>query len=407
MRVCQIGTGFLPVLPDVPGGVERYVHNLGVALQRLAHDVLVIDIPVDAGRPCPYGRSTVHVSLPSDSNSLAHVVRGLLFGLAASRRLEQAIEEGRVDLVNFHSQFTALAGIPVARRHGIPTVFTMHNPLWSDIGACRSLKERTRFWLERRAEAQADHVIGLSETVASNRVRYFGLLPSKITVIPVAIDDCWFEHQPVSAEIGRKYAPNGEVIVLQVGRIAAYKNQLLLIKALAAILNMRSNVRVVFAGPIGSRKYFRGLQSTIVRLGASGKIMFAGEVQVDELAQLYHLAHVVVLPSLRENFPQAALEAMAQGKAIIASRIGAHVEILGADAGLIVPSADERALAQTLLELLLDGRLRSQLGMRARSRAYELYRWDAAAERVVDVYGQLLKSWPSNHASAGLSGKKS
>ena len=389
MKICQVGTGFVPVLPGVTGGAEKYVHHLSVALQGRGHEVTLIDMPSYRSSKVSYKWLEAPVTFRYDFNAVAHALRGLLFGRAAARRLEQLIVANAVELVNFHSQFTAVTGIPVARRLGIPTVFTMHNPLWSDAAACRSPWQRVKFWLEPRAERQADAVIGLSHSVMENRIRHFALSPAKVDVIPVGLDDFWFEPKSITPEVRDRYAANGEPVVLCVGRIAPYKNQLLLAQALPHLLAGAHSARLVFVGPSDSESYLRQVRAAVREASAQEHVIFAGAVPLEELAQLYALAQVVALPSLRENCPQALLEAMAQGKAIVAADIAPLREMLPEGTAVLVPPTEPGALAAALLRLLIDDRAREQLGARARRRASGVYHWEYIADRVGQVYGRI------------------
>lgn len=384
-----MGTGFIPVSPGVTGGAEKYIHYLSATLQSLGHQVTVIDMPTSPGAPWPYRRLEVPLHWRHDFNLVAHALRGLLFGRAVARRLERLIQQGEVELVNFHSQFTGVTGIPIARRHGVPAVFTMHNPLWSDAAACQSRLQRIKFWLEQRTETRADAVIGLSGHVTEHRVRHFGLSPAKATVVPVGVDDFWLESRPISASVKERYAPGGQPLILLVGRMAPYKNQLILAQALPRLLAAVPNARLVFVGPQDSSPYLRRVQTAVAEAHAEAHVIFAGAVPLEELVQIYGLAQVFVLPSLQENCPQALLEAMAQGKAIVASDIPPLRELLPEGTAELVSPSDPEALARKLILLLRDDRAREQLGARARQRAYDVYRWEKVASRIVEVYQRL------------------
>ncbi len=385
MRVCQVGTGSLPVDPGATGGTERFVHYLSRTLQRLGHDITVVDMAADERPDVPYRLVELPLRWRSGSNLLAHGIRGLLFGRAVARRLNRLLRQEQFDVVNFHSQFSGLFGIPVARRLGVPAFFTMHNPLWSDVSACRSPWARAKFWMERRAEAQAEGRIYLSEAVRENRRCFFGLDPAGLKVVPLGIDESWFTPVEPSAAVRQKYAPRGEAVVLQVARIAPYKNQMTLVRALPKILQAAPNTRVVFVGPPDSPRYLGKLRAEVDQAGLQPAVVFAGAVPLEELAQLYGLASAFVLPSLQENCPQSLLEAMAQGKAIVASNIAPIRSVLGGVAPL-VPPLDHDALAQAVLSALRTPEAGPYPTDRARRRAWERHRWPVVAEQTVKVY---------------------
>ena len=390
MRICQVGTGFLSASPTVTGGTEKYIYYLSATLQGMGHEVTLMDMAHVPRPDAPFSLVEVATRWRFDSNLLAHATRGLLFGRAVARQLDLRLREKAFDVVNFHSQFSALVGIPVARRHRVPAVFTGHNPLWSDAIACRSRLERANFWMERRAYCQADAVVCVGRAVADNLVRYFSLAPSRLWVVPVGIDRYWLQDRNASSRVREEYAPHGEPIVLHVGRIAPYKNQLTLARAFSLVLQAVPNARLVVAGPVESQAYCKTVKGALARARVEDRVVFAGHIPLDEMAQLYALAQVFVMPSLRENCPQAVLEAMAQGCAIVGSDIPPMQELLPEGVGLTVPATDHGALAQAIISVLKDGGLRRRLGTQARRRAYETYRWEVVARRIADQYERLL-----------------
>ena len=399
MKICQVGTGFLPVLPTVTGGAEKYVYYLSATLQAAGHDVTLIDTAHVPRPPAPFSLVEVRTGWRYDSNLLAHAARGLLFGRSVAGRLDRLLSEGGFDVVNFHSQFSALLGIPVASRHGVPAVFTCHNPLWSDAVPCRSRVERAKFWMERRAHDRADAVVSVSDSVAQNLVRYFSVEPSKLWTIPVGVAEYWFEDRGVSDGVRERYGPRGQPIVLHVGRIAPYKNQLTLARAWSQVLRAVPDARLVFAGPVESPAYRRKMRDVLAREGAEGRVVFAGRLPFDELSQLYALAQVFVMPSLRESCPQAVLETMAQACAVVGSDIPPMREVLAAGGGLTVPAMDHGALAQAITTVLKDDGLRRRLGRQARRRAHEAYRWEVIAAKIADKYAGLLDAGRPQEAS--------
>jgi glycosyltransferase involved in cell wall biosynthesis len=146
---------------------------------------------------------------------------------------------------------------------------------------------------------------------------------------------------------------------------------------------------LVFVGPQDPSPYLCRVKTTVAAAHAEAHVIFAGVVPLSELVQIYGLARVFVLPSLQENCPQALLEAMAQGKAIVASDIPPLRELLPDGTAELVPPLHHKALAETLIRLLRDDRAREQLGVQARQRAYDVYRWEKVASRIIEVYRRL------------------
>jgi len=118
-------------------------------------------------------------------------------------------------------------------------------------------------------------------------------------------------------------------------------------------------------------------------------VVFTGPIPFEEMSQLYALAQVVVMPSIRENCPQAALETMAQARAMVGSDIPPMRELLSDGEGVTVPAMDHDGLAHAVVNVLQDAGLRRRLGTQARRRAHETYRWEVVAQKIADHYARL------------------
>jgi glycosyltransferase involved in cell wall biosynthesis len=166
----------------------------------------------------------------------------------------------------------------------------------------------------------------------------------------------------------------GPPTVLYAARLAPYKGPDVLLMAFARLRAAGSLARLVFAG----RDASRGAYAVFARrLGLGSAVEFAGELSPRALARRLAAATVFALPSRRDNFPIALLEAMAAGKAVVAARAGGIPELVGR-AGLLVPPGDPAALARGLSRVLGDAALRRRLGAAARRRAAR-FTWGAAA----------------------------
>lgn len=163
--------------------------------------------------------------------------------------------------------------------------------------------------------------------------------------------------------------------LLCAARLAPYKGIDVLLMAFARLIDGGASARLVLAG----RDKTRGRLEVFARtLGLGRSVSFAGERTPAALARLMRDADLFVLPSRRENFPIALLEAMAAGKPCVATRAGGIPELTGRHAALLVPAADPKALERALTRVLSDSALRRRLSAAARSRA-SLFTWDRAA----------------------------
>jgi glycosyltransferase involved in cell wall biosynthesis len=186
--------------------------------------------------------------------------------------------------------------------------------------------------------------------------------------------------------------------VLFVGRLTPHKGVDVLIRALPA------GATLTVVGSEGhdpdppERDYPQLLRS----LPTDGQVEFLGPLDDDELARRYRAAAVLVLPSVErtcygrrvavsELLGLVALEAMASGTPVIASRVGGLPEIVeDGVTGYLVPPGDVAALGARLDALLRDPDAAAQLGANARRRVLAELTWDRCAERCLEAYGELL-----------------
>ena len=99
---------------------------------------------------------------------------------------------------------------------------------------------------------------------------------------------------------------------------------------------------------------------------------------------------VLVLPSFAEGTPNSIVEAMAHGIPIIASAVGGIADMIGDDAGVLVPPGDANALAAAMLRLTLDCEAREQMAKKAKERYRKLFATDAVVPLLMDTYARLI-----------------
>jgi glycosyltransferase involved in cell wall biosynthesis len=116
-----------------------------------------------------------------------------------------------------------------------------------------------------------------------------------------------------------------------------------------------------------------------------------GFVPHHELGPLYERAAVVAVPSRREGFGVACLEAMAHGRPVVASAVGGLLDLVfDGETGLLVPPRDVPALRAGLERLLGDAELRERLGAAARERVRERFAWPAVTDATIEAYEAAL-----------------
>ena len=400
MRICRVATGAEPVPSTRGAGVESTVHHLSVAQAELGHDVTVIDVQSDGRPSVPYRVAELPLRFPAERrNPLIHALRQLRFQRRVLATLKELLCEERYDVVHFHSQFAAAAGLGVASRLGALAVFSSHNPVWACPRHCRSRLRRAMYVMEMLSLRRADGVIADSGAVAQNLFAYLGVPAEKLRAVPIGVDGAYLAETPVPHEFRRRFAPDGAPIVLNVARLAPYKNQLGLVSAMRHVLNVLPEARLLLVGQTEDESYAAKVRCAAQKLGAGDRCLLPGVVPAEELRHLYAACDVFVLPSLWESQGLSVLEAMAAGKPVVASNIGPVRENVPRDAGILVPPGDQVAMANAIVDLLREPGRAEAMGRGGRSFVEAERRWERMAELTLDAYAQFA-GWPARPGAA-------
>ncbi len=320
------------------------------------------------------------------------VVRGL------TRRLARVIASERPDLLHAHSPcLNGIAAIRAARRHGLPVVYECR-AFWEDAAADHGtgsewglryrLSRRLETWVFRHCDAVTCICEGLRTDIVAR-----GIPESKVTVIPNGVDVERFEYGlPRDAALAAQLGLSGATVLGFLGSFYAYEGLALAIEALPRILAERPEVRLLL---VGGGPEEQGLRRLVQGLGLEGRAIFAGRVPHDQVHRYYSLVDILLYPRLPMRLtelvtPLKPLEAMAQGKLVLASDVGGHRELIdNGETGRLFAAGSPQALAQAAIDLLAEPE-RWEAQRRA-GRAYvERERtWSSIVGRYRAVYGAL------------------
>jgi glycosyltransferase involved in cell wall biosynthesis len=276
-------------------------------------------------------------------------------------------------------------------RRGFPAVVTIHDlaPLIWPAHYLRLPYSRIghawQYALARRAEA----VIAVSLATKQDVVERLRVPEARVTVVPEAVDS---EFDPPPAGEGRALARARfgvpDRYVLYVGQFDPRKNMRGLLRAFASAADRDKDLRLVIVGELGklSSHLREALDAERV---PRDRVIVTGFVDDATLAALYAGAECLLHAALLEGFGLTALEALAAGTPVVGYAGGAVAEVVG-DAGLLVPSGDEGALASALGRFLGDDALRATLRNRAHGRA-NAFSWDRAAAETLAVYRSVAR----------------
>ncbi len=385
------------------GGMNVYVRDLSHALARLdmAVDVfaradgdasMVEDVPGVRLFAVPAGPRG-----PASKAQIADMAPALISGIEAARLAAGA----EYDLVHSHYWISGLAGRRLATRWQVPHVQMFHTFGRIKTAFAASPRDARRDRAELRLLETADAVVVSNAVERAQVVEQYGMLGAPLVTIPCGIDVEQFRAPPEYAASTLPLRRRFRVVAL--GRLERLKNFTLLLEgvALARKRDKRfaAEVEVVLAGGPSEDEPAEAarLRALTHTLGLQHVVRFVGAVSRDEIPRLYAAADVCVVSSLHESFGLVALEAMASGVPVIATRTGGmRMTVVNGVSGYLVDPHDPADLASRLLTLWASPMLRRGMALRG-ARTARHYAWPTVAERMWCLYEALT----DNAASRG------
>ncbi|MGK2902605.1 MAG: glycosyltransferase family 4 protein [Mycobacterium sp.] len=273
---------------------------------------------------------------------------------------------------------------------GLPVVATVHHPITRDrvhevAAATWWRRPLVRRWYafaetQKRVARAIPELLTVSSTSAADIAEDFGVSAEQLYVVPLGVDTDLFTPAPnrvpgriiaiASADVPLKGVGN---LLRAVARLRAHHN-----------LDLQLVSKLEPNGPT---------EKLIAELGISDIVNVSSGLSDEALAELLASAEISCIPSLYEGFSLPAVEAMASGTPIVASRAGALPEVLGAEGecARLVRPADVDELTGMLGELLDSPSERHRLGAAGRQRALDVYSWESVAAQTVAVYERAVE----------------
>jgi PEP-CTERM/exosortase A-associated glycosyltransferase len=220
-----------------------------------------------------------------------------------------------------------------------------------------------------------------------------GIARHKITVIPNAVDPLQFPPAPPSnGMLAHQLGLTGHLVLGFIGSFYAYEGLALLLQALPKMLEAVPSLRLLL---VGGGPQEEALRTQARALGLERKVRFAGRVPHQQINEYYNLVDVLVYPRLPMRLtelvtPLKPLEAMAQGRLVVASDVGGHRELIeDGKTGVLFKAGDAQALAERLLQLIRHAETWPALRQQARRYVENERNWSASVARYGAVYHRL------------------
>jgi len=357
-------------------GIGTYIRNLVTHLHRLdsTTEYILLCKPDDQTFASGLGENFRLVSQPAGPYSISEQIR-----------IPIQLKREAIDL--FHAPHYTLPALTPCR-----SIVTIHDCI--HLRFPQYLPNRLAHGYARAAlwtaTHRSDRVLTVSEASKQDILAFFDIPANKITVIPNAIDDCFFVPPPDKniERIRERYQLQAPFL-LYVGNVHPHKNLERLLDAFYKVRSLgHDDLTLLIIGDDITR--YAKLRRAVHRYQLHRYVRFLGFVPNETLRVLYHLARAFVFPSLYEGFGLPPLEAMASGTAVVTSNVSSLPEVTG-DAAILVDPHSQDAIAGGICRVLEDNVFREQLVIKGQARAKQ-FSWDRSIQHTLEIYRETLLS---------------
>lgn len=395
----------LEYTPEESGGVGTHAFELARGLSCAGCRVTVLAYTSGEPTTIRAPNLTVYLIAPSTANAAQlSIVQGILAfnaDLVARASAVIAGDDQRPDIIQYYNWITFPAASQLRQLFQIAIA-----------GVIQYISEPIERWWGQTPDEeivqqeallfrQAEVLICASRSLRDVIQATYGVPADRMHVVHNGMDVRAFTHSTFTAEqignLRRTIAKSGEKIVVFAGRLNPQKGIAALIAAAARVIAQYPHVRYLLAGAPDSQQFTQVVRELLDQhAGVQPKIKLLGKVPRKQLAWLYQVADVAVVPSVYEPFGYVAIEAMAAGVPVVATDVGGLAEIVLHDqTGLLIPvdaratglhMVDVERLAAAQVALLTDEALAQRLGAAGRQRVAAEFNADKMTRAIIDVY---------------------
>ncbi len=374
MKILFVSENYYPHL----GGITEHVYHLALELQNRGHNVMVL-----TGGASKKGRKNTPENILT-----MRVGQAVLFPVNKSltrftfmkhpyKDVKRIMNEGNFDIVHLHGPITPF--LPMAALKTAPKIkiVTYHAAHERNIFYFLLSKIISDYFKKPHGMIAVSKVAEKSARIYINR---------NFTIIPNGVDISRFspEVKPIQKLM------DGRKNILFVGRFEPRKGLKYLLKAFPIIKKGIPDARLVIVGG----GFYKGFYKQYIPTQYGKDISLAGFVSGKELPRYYASCEVFCSPAVeRESFGIILLEGMASKKCVVASDISGYRQVIDNNVnGILIPPKEPKKLAESIIDLLNNNRLRNEIASNARKKA-EKYAWEKITDKIEDYYKKLLEKY--------------
>jgi len=382
------------------GGIESYTYNMARFLHKLGNEIYIITSANNKKSHLEDNCNSFHVIEIKGGDDLFPgswrlntkiPFINIYYSFKVARIINKLCKKNKIDIIE--SPNWLYEGICSSFNIRIPLVVRLHGHkniaehyIFKTLPM--SFRLKAIFAQERILLRNASFITSVSSNYADLIAKCLKIERSKITTIPTGVDTDFFK-------------PNGENVpkknyILYVGRIEEGKGVDVLCRSIPFVLNEFPEMEFIFIGADTS-DYKQGnsykdylLRSILQKFGKNAK--FLGPMTHEQLVDYYQNAIICVFPSLYEPLATTALEAMACGSPVIATKTGGFPEIINSNEnGLLIEPQNHLDLAKAILHLLKDSQFRLEIGRAAVNTVKDKFSLERMANLTLETYKNVVK----------------
>ncbi|MCX7719942.1 MAG: glycosyltransferase [Dictyoglomus thermophilum] len=371
--------------PRIVGGLSRHVYDLSkhLAKQNIKVSVITCEAP-----DTPFEEHFDNLSIYRVPEKLIDSYNFIswiyLLNISMIVRAMEVNKKEPIDIIHSHDWLTTFSAYTLKHTLKKPLISTIHATEYGRNQGIYTDEQRFIHNVEWWLTYESWKVIVCSLNMKEEVKHLFSLPEDKIIVLPNGIDTENLRTTIDVEELRKIYAPNGEKIILFIGRMHPQKGAEYLLRSIPIVLQKFQNVKFIF---VGTGPQLNSLIEESKYLGINERVIFTGFIDDNLRNALLNIADICVFPSIYEPFGIVALEAMALGKPVIASNLGGFAEIIedGKD-GILFEPRNVQNLAEKIIWALTNEDHIQIIKNNAIKKVKEKYLWEKIAEETKNLY---------------------
>jgi glycosyltransferase involved in cell wall biosynthesis len=376
-----------------PAGYGTHMREMIKAFRALGHEVDIHILGGTEPRPAVTAKPSLFkriakILIPPQRWQTLKDKRLIEFDDQAYDDLVTKIKTTKPDLVYERANYIQTSGVNAANRMEVMHILEMNSPyveekleLEGASGMLSKARERENWQLTK-----TDHVVVVSSSLQEYFMYEHRIFTGKFSVIPNAIDPQKAQVNPAQVEeIRQKLGLEGKTVIGWVGSIQPWHGVEALIDSFASVAEKAPDTALLI---VGSGETIAAMKEKAANSPVANRIHFTG--YINHAAVFAHIAamDICVLPDTKWYCsPIKIFEYGMMGKAIVATRHAAVLDVMAPDQdGLIIDPDQPAQLQEALLRLISDSNLRSQLGRQFQEKVLREHTWEANARRVCEIW---------------------